>query len=102
MHLCAFVSTLTPLFLQFLPPPPLILPTYRTPSNNQQGKYVGMLDIRDLIAFIVFENSEGEALRKVPGLEGSTEFIDRLLGAGARMCVKLCSNSHCLGSATWM
>lgn len=44
-----------------------------------------MLDIRDLIAFIVFENSEGEALRKVPGLHGATEFIDRLLGAGARM-----------------
>jgi hypothetical protein len=64
---------------------PSRLTTLSLHTISPQGKYVGMLDVRDLIAFIVFENSEGEALRKVPGLEGTTEFISRLLGAGARM-----------------
>eukprot|EP00035_Acanthoeca_spectabilis_P005500 m.114435 g.114435 ORF g.114435 m.114435 type:complete len:396 (-) comp13053_c0_seq1:5318-6505(-) len=53
--------------------------------DERTKRYIGFLDIRDLIAFIVYENSEADLRAAVDAKGDTTQFIDRLLTAGAQM-----------------
>eukprot|EP00037_Helgoeca_nana_P001883 m.30169 g.30169 ORF g.30169 m.30169 type:complete len:354 (+) comp12198_c0_seq2:155-1216(+) len=53
--------------------------------DERTSRYIGFLDVRDLMAFIVYENGEPE-LRKAAAEKGTTtEFIERMLTASAKM-----------------
>jgi hypothetical protein len=61
--------------------------------DDKANNYVGFLDVRDLVSFVVFEQHE-EELHSLAKDTGTTEFLDFMLKSGTKMYDMPMSGEH--------